>query len=326
MSEFLEVLGTVLTNTHFYANIIAVTPPILFAALGCAVAEKADMTMLGMEGVMSLSSFVGVMVAAYVGGPNPILGMFAGMITGAFLGWVIAFFNLKLKVNIVLVGIAMNLFGSGFTAFFLNVITGDRSSSTSLLSGTLPVIEIPFVKDIPIIGDIIGKQNLLTWIAFISIAVVSFLLFKTKLGLRIRAVGENSQAAESVGISSVKTKTIAMIIAGALGGLGGVFMAEVYVPYFTRTGANGRGFIGKAACSMGNANPLPTAIMSIVFGFFYALANYVSSTNISEYLTMMWPYIATIIAVVIYSINIARQEKKRLAGLAKVEETEKVAE
>lgn len=322
MDRIISTFASVLSNPSFYANVVAVTPPLLLAALGCSVAQKADETQMGMEGIMLLSSFVGTLVAAYVGGPNPWLGLCAGIIVGGILGYLVAIFNLKLKVNIVLVGIAMNLMGSGITAFFLPIVTPnhDRSSTNSLQSGILPNVKIPYLSDIPVIGEILFNQNILTYISYILVGVMAFLLFKTKLGLRIRAVGENSNAAESVGISSDRIKTIALVISGCLGGMGGIFMSAVYLSYFSNGIVAGRGFIGLAACSMGEANPIPTALTSLLFGFFYGLSNFARTTGISDNILKMWPYVATLVGVVIYSINKTRKEKKRLEGLAKAEE------
>lgn len=322
MDRIISTFASVLSNPSFYANVVAVTPPLLLAALGCSVAQKADETQMGMEGIMLLSSFVGTLVAAYVGGPNPWLGLCAGIIVGGILGYLVAIFNLKLKVNIVLVGIAMNLMGSGITAFFLPIVTPnhDRSSTNSLQSGILPNVKIPYLSDIPVIGEILFNQNILTYVSYILVGVMAFLLFKTKLGLRIRAVGENSNAAESVGISSDKIKTIALVISGCLGGMGGIFMSAVYLSYFSNGIVAGRGFIGLAACSMGEANPIPTALTSLLFGFFYGLSNFARTTGISDNILKMWPYVATLVGVVIYSINKTRKEKKRLEGLAKAEE------
>lgn len=319
----MEFIRTIIANPDFYRSIIAVTPPILLAALGCAIAAKADMTNMGMEGIMAISSFCGVMAAVVCGG-NPWVELFVAMIIGGALGFAVAFFNLKLKVNIILVGIAMNLIGIGGTAFFLDLLTGDRSTSNSLVSGTLPTIDIPLIKDIPFLGSILSGQNVLTYIAYLLIAILSFLLFKTKLGLRIRAVGENPNACESVGISSNKIKTVALIISGILGGMGGAFMSSVYLSYFQRGCAAGRGFIALAACSLGDANPVPVALTSILFGSFYALSNYAKSTSISSYILNTWPYVVTIISLVIYSINRERKEKKRLAGLAAMEDNKEI--
>ena len=126
----LEAFGQILTNPNFYANVLAVTPPSLFAALGCAIAEKASATNMGMEGIMLISSFCGTMASYYLGPSNPWAGLLVSIIVGAVLGYLVAFFALKLKVDIILVGIAMNLLGSGGTAFFLYVFTGDPGASS----------------------------------------------------------------------------------------------------------------------------------------------------------------------------------------------------
>lgn len=323
MSQLLEIFA----NPNFYHSVLAVTPPILLAALGCAIAAKADMTNMGMEGIMAISSLCGVMSAVMLGENHPWIELVVAMIVGGLLGLAVATFNLKLKVDIILVGIALNLIGGGGTAFFLYLFTGDRSTSNSFVSGTLPEIQIPFIKDIPFIGTILSGQNVLTYISYILIAVLSFLLFKTKLGLRIRAVGENPNACESVGISSTNVRTIALIISGVLGGMGGAFMSSVYLSYFQRGCAAGRGFIALAACSLGDANPAPVALTSLLFGLFYALSNFARSTGISSYLLNTWPYIVTIISLVIYSISRERKEQKRLSGLAAADDnapTEKV--
>ena len=312
----LDAFVQILTNPNFYANVVAVTPPILFAALGCAIAEKSSCTNMGMEGIMLISSLTGVLASYYIGHNNPWLELVVAIIVGGLLGYLVAFFALKLKVDIILVGIAMNLLGSGGTAFFMYVFTGDRSSTNSLQTGTLPQINIPFIQNIPLLGKILSGQNVLTYISYLMIIVLSYLIFKTKLGLRIRGVGENANAAESVGISSIRIKTIALIISGMLGGMGGAFMSSAYVSYFAKGITAGRGFIGLAACSMGGANPIPTALTSVLFGFFYALSNFARNTGISDNLIKMWPYIATIVGVVIYSIKKTNDEKKRLAGEA----------
>ena len=323
MGQVLSTFARIFANPNFYATVLAVTPPILFAALGCAIAQKANATNMGIEGIMLISSFCGVMASYYIGHTNPWLGLLVSIIVGGILGFLVSFFAFRLKVDIILVGIAMNLLGNGLTAFFLYVFTGDRSTSNSLQSGTLPQIHIPVLKDIPVLGQILSGQNILTYIAYILIFVLSFFLFKTKLGLRIRAVGENVNAAESVGISSLKIRTIALIISGMFGGLGGAFMSSVYLSYFTKGIVGGRGFIGLAACSMGGANPIPAALTSILFGFFYALSGFARTTGISDNLVNMWPYIATIVGLVVYSIKQTNDEKKRLAGLNAEEEPKK---
>lgn len=315
-----EILLSIFTNVTFYYAIFRVTAPILYATIGCAVAEKAKCTNMGMEGIMLISAWTAVMVSAKIGIPlfgelwGPFLGLFAAVVAGTVMGLVVAFFALKMKVDIILVGIATNLIGTGATSFFMYVITGDRATTTSLQSGSLPVLSIPLIKDIPVLGQIISGQNILTYFSWVVVIIIAFMMYKTKLGLRIRAVGENPDAASSVGISVNKIKTTALGISGCIGGFGGAFMSLVYLSYFSNGITAGRGFIALAACAMGNADPVSSALTALLFGFFYDLANYASATSIPSQLVSMIPYLTTIIGLVIYSQRRAAREKRLMAG------------
>ena len=169
---------------------------------------------------------------------------------------IFAFFHLVLKANNVLCGTAINTLASGLTVFVLQMITGEKGTSVSIKSYSYSEIHIPFLKDIPILGQILSGHNLLTYLAVLLLFVVMFLLFKTPLGLRIRAVGENPSAAASVGIPVVRIRFIAICICGVFAGLGGMYLSMAYLPIFARDMTAGRGFISLAACAMGRANPI----------------------------------------------------------------------
>lgn len=305
---------TILANPNFYSTVISVTAPILFATLGCAVAAKSGCVNMGMEGIMMISSFVGVVVTHFTG--NLWIGLLASVIAGTLMGLAVAYFALKLKVDIILVGIALNLIGPGATAFFLYVLTGDRSTSQEWSTGLLPQVDIPLLKDIPFIGNIFSGQFVLVYVAFIAVAVMWYFMYKTRTGLRIRAVGENPNAASSVGVSVNKTKTIALAISGALGGFGGAFLSTCFISYFTISITSGRGFIALAACTMGGATPIGSMLTSLLFGFFYGLANFARSLGIPDQLLTMLPYLATIVGLVVYSILRKRKELKKLKATA----------
>lgn len=312
MSEFFQTLGGILINPQFYYSVILMTAPIIFATMGCAVAQKAGSTNLGMEGIMLISALTAVLVSAYT--KSIWLGFAAGLVIGVFMGLFIAYFALKLRVDIILVGIAVNLIGSGSTVFAMYVFTGDRATTTSLLSGYLPRLDIPLIRNIPFLGEMISNQNILTYLAYISVFVLAFMLYKTRLGLRIRAVGESPNAASSVGVSVIKTKTTALLISGLFGGLGGVFMSMAYLSYFSKGMTGGRGFIALAVCAMGNANPVPCMLTSMLFGLFYALSTYARTLSIPDQIVTMLPYIATIVGLVIYS---AREKAKKNKSINK---------
>ncbi|MCR5230497.1 MAG: ABC transporter permease [Solobacterium sp.] len=325
LTEIINTISKVIVLPTFYYMIIMSAAPILLAALACAIALKANAINMGTEGIMTISSLVAVLVSSAVGGSasgGPWVGLIAAIVVGAVLGFLVSVFAFRLKIDIILVGIAMNLIGTGASVFLMYVLTGDRTTTTSLSSGTLPQVSIPLLKSIPVLGEILSGHYILTYVAYILVFVMSFLLFKTKLGLRIRAVGENEDAAESVGISSLQIKTIALIISGALGGLAGAFMSECYLAYFSSGLIAGRGFVGLAACNMGAGNPGIICLCCLAFGIFYAFSNFATLSNLSIYALNALPYAVVLIGVVLYSIYTRNKELKRLQGLESEEKSD----
>ena len=289
-------------NATFAASILRITTPILLAALGCMISDRAGCSNIGLEGTMLMSALAGVM-ASSLGNEvtGPWLGLAAAIICGALVGSVMAYLILGLKANSVMAGVAMNSIGSAGTVFVLFLLTGQKGISSSLRSYTLPKVNIPVIKDIPVLGDIISGQNLLTYVAFISVAAMVYLLYKTPLGLRIRAVGENPGAAASVGINVVKMKFIALVLSGVMAGLGGAHMSMGYVSWFARDMTAGRGFIALAAEAMGRGTPVGTMVSSVFFGVAMAVANALQTLNIAYELVAGIPYLATIVGLAAYA-------------------------
>lgn len=304
-----EICGAI-WDANFAAAILRVSTPILLAALGAVISDRAGCINIGLEGIMLICALTGVVVSAatHNAGFGAYIGLCAAVVVGGLVGAVMAYMILNLKADTILTGVAVNTIGSGGTAFYLYVFTGERSVSSSLKSFVLPNINIPIIKDIPVIGSIISGQNLLTYISFILVFVLWFLLYKTPLGLRIRAVGENPQAADSVGINVTKMKYIALILSGIMAGLGGANMSMGYVSWFAKDMTAGRGFIALAAEAMGRGTPIGTLVSSLFFGFTMAMANSLQTLSIPFELVAATPYFATIVAIGIYSY---RQKKKR---------------
>ena len=182
------------------------------------------------------------------------------------------------------------------------MVCNDKASTSGLPSCNVPSIDLPLIKSIPVIGEMISGHNLLTYLAFFSVIVVWILIYKTPLGLRIRAVGENAHAAESVGIKVMNVQFIALFLSGIFAGLGGAFMSMGYLSFFSRDMIAGRGFIALAAQNMGGAAPLGTLIASIIFGIADALSNMLQTLNVPAELVQMQPYLLTIIGLVIYAV------------------------
>ena len=303
---------------EFLAEAIRMATPLIFAALAALITRQAGMFNMGVEGMILCSALAAVAFAHYSG--NMWVGLLGAVLVGLLTGLIIAFANLSGKTELYLTCIAFNLAASGGTVFIMYVLTGEKSTTSGAFrSYQIPNIEIPFIKDIPVIGRIISGQSLLTWVAVLSIFLVWLLLKRTRLGLRIRAVGENPHAAESVGISVKKIGYISFAICGLMAGLSGAYLSMSYVTFFMKNMANGRGYIGLSAQNMAGGEPVGSALASLLFGFSQALTTTMKNqTNFPTEFLEMIPYAATIIALgatgLIAIQRIKKTESAKAAG------------
>lgn len=300
-------------SAAFLYSALRVTTPILFAALGGAVAKKAGVTNIGLEGTMLASALAGVVGSAYT--QSLFIGALCGVATGLLISGLLAYFAIKLKAEIFLTGLMMNMIASGATVFIMYMLTKDKGTTTKLKSLVFPQVQLPVIKDIPFVGEVVSNHNILTYLAFLSVALVWFFINRTKLGIRIRAVGENPKAAESVGINIIRTQVTALLICGFLASLGGMYFSMGYVSWFSRDMTAGRGFTAVAAQYLGRANAGGTLMASMVFGTADALANVLQSLRVPAEFVQMIPYAATLLGLVFYSVNAKRT--RRLKKLAK---------
>jgi simple sugar transport system permease protein len=317
MEEALRVIF----SASFIAAVLRVSTPIILPALGGLISELAGVGNIALEGLMLIAACAGVLVSAYT--KNEWLGLVAGVTLSTLLALLLAFFHLQLKADLILAAIALNILASGGTIFVVFLLTGDKGSSSSLVSGQMPFIHIPIIQDIPIIGEILSGQNLLTYVAFIATAVVAVFLYRTRAGVHLRAVGENPDAARSVGINVRFQQYLALGLSGLLAGLGGIYLSMGYVKFFARDMTAGRGFIALAAIYLGAKRPVGTLIAALAFGAADALSIQLGNLNVPTQLVQMIPYIATLVALVVYALvqrqrAINRQRKFRQQQAASV--------
>ena len=309
MKMLTDILSIIFTEA-FAFSIFRITTPILFAALAAVVADRAGVTNIGLEGIMMISALTGVIFSAWT--ESAWLGLLCAILLGVATALMIGFFALKLKTDIILAGIAVNMLGNGGTIFFMYLASGDRGYSANLASKVMPTVNIPGLQSIPILGGIFSGHNILTYFAFIAVFLVWVLLYKTPMGLQIRAVGESPNAADSVGVSVNRIKYIALAISGGLAGLGGAFMSMGYMSSFNTNMTAGRGFIALAAEAMGRGEPIGTMLTSLLFGFADALANNMQSLGLPQELVAMTPYIFTIVGLAVYAASTLKKSRKKL--------------
>ena len=304
---------------------LRITAPILFATLGAVVGEKAGVSNIGLDGIMMISALFGSLTTYWSG--SWLVGLTVAVLIGIVVALLMGFFAFNLKTDIILVGIAINMIGSGGTLFLVKVITDltegkAMASTTSLITRNLqiPSVQIPLLKDIPILGDILSGHCLLTYLAFLLVFLVWVLLYRTPLGLNIRSVGENPNAASSVGVSVMKIRYIAIAFGGAMAGFGGAFMSMYYAMGWSQDMVAGRGFIALAAQAMGGGEPFGSMLAALVFGFAQALGIKVSSKGIDSNLVSPIPYLVTILGQVVFAV-VARQRVKRQHSAAALKKT-----
>ncbi|MSS36337.1 ABC transporter permease [Clostridium sp. WCA-389-WT-23D1] len=299
----------------FLYSIIRVATPLILASLGAVITSNAGITNIGIEGVMLISALAGVFASAF--GFGPWFGLLIAILTGVVCSLAIGYVSMTLKADSVLTCIAFNTMALGGTVYFMYAVVKDKGTTLALSSGKLPSIHIPFIQNIPLVGDVISNHNVISYAAFVMIFVVYVLLYKTPLGLRIRSAGKSPKALSSVGVSLIKTRYIALGISGILGGMAGAFMSMGYVTWFSKNMTAGRGFIALAADAMGNSTPLGATLSSLLFAIAEALSYSLQVTTIPPELVQMLPYLVTIIGLIVYSVKRKSKDSKAREVYAK---------
>jgi simple sugar transport system permease protein len=275
---------------------IALATPVVFGALAGVIGERAGVVNIAIEGQLLAGAFVSAVVASVT--DSLFLGIIAALIGGALVSLVLAAFSIKYLVDQVIVGVVLNTLVIGITNFFYAAVLSDNSKEFNF-PGTLPFLPIPLLSEIPVIGDVFFNQRITTYLMFILVPLVWFVLFKTRTGLRLRSVGEHPLAADTVGINVNRTRFWSVTIAGMIAGLGGAALTLGSVGAFVREMSAGQGFIALAAVILGRWNPWLTTLAALLFGFSKNFRIFAGQTgsSIPPDLIAMVPYLVTLIAV-----------------------------
>lgn len=305
---FYEFITEVILTPSFASMLLRISTPILFGAFGALLFDKAGVMNIGLEGVMLFSALAGVIASSVF--QSSFLGVCGAICCGVLLSIFFGYCVMRLKTPGNLCALALNMFATGGTIFLLYWITGEKGSSSALPSISVPSVEIPVFKDIPVLGEILSGHNILTYLALICAVIVSILVFHTPIGLRIRAVGENPDAASSVGINVCNIRYLALGLSGAMIGMGGAYMSMGYMNWFVRDMTAGRGYIALAAEATGQGTPIGTFLSSMLFALMESLSNALQVMQVPGELLKMIPYAATLIALTSYGIVMTHRVKK----------------
>lgn len=285
----------------FLFSVIRVSTPLIFGALAACITRKAGLLNLAIESMMLAAALVGVLVSGAT--QSLLLGLLGGFVAAVTIAMIISYSAFVLKCDLYLTSIAMNTALVGGTVFVMFLATGQKANTASdVASLFVGKWDIPLIKDIPVLGEIISGHNILTYVAFAMIAIVWFFLYKTKTGLRIRSVGENPQAAESVGISPRKIYFLSFGLSGVIAAMGGMYMSMGYLTWFARDMMAGRGFISMSAMNIASGEPVAASMAAMMFGSADALSNYMQMGKFPSELISMFPYVCTIVLLVLMSV------------------------
>jgi simple sugar transport system permease protein len=288
--------GTRIPVEFILTGALALSTPVVFGALAGVIGERVGVVNIAIEGQLLMGAFLAAVTASVTG--SLVAGVFAAMLGGALVSIVLAAFSIKYAVDQIIVGVVLNVLALGITNFLYSGVLSGNSAELNF-PGTLPFLPIPLLSDIPVIGAVLFNQRITTYAMFVLVPLVWFVLFKTKIGLRIRAVGEHPLAADTVGINVNRTRFWTVTAAGTIAGLGGGALTIGSVGAFVQGMSAGQGFIALAAVILGRWNPWLTTAAALLFGFsrtFRIWAGQAGST-IPLDLIAMTPYLVTLIAV-----------------------------
>lgn len=269
--------------------------PILIAGLGLVVCSRAGVVNIGAEGMMLMGAVMGYAGSFLTG--NPWLGLLIGMATGATIGILFAALVITFRADQTVIGVAIGVLGSGLSITLNRAIFGMEGLTPAVQ--TFPTVAIPFLSDIPLLGPILFNNNVLVYITYVIIVLLQILMFKTELGLKIRAVGEHPRACDTLGINVAAIRYGAIIFSGVMCGFAGAYMSLAQLNNFVEGMVAGRGYMALSAVIFGKWKPVGVLIATLVFGLGEALQYKLQAINSGvpyQFLKMI-PYILTILAI-----------------------------
>lgn len=288
--------AAVIPITSLLAGALALSVPLIFGAMSGVVCERSGVINIAIEGQLLFGAFAAAAVASQLA--SSYAGLVAAPIAGALVGALLAWFSVSFRVNQIIVGVVLNTLIIGLTGFlFSTVLADDKANWNS--PPALQSIKIPVLGDIPVLGPVLFDQTVLVYLMYALVIGLQFMLFRSRWGLRTRAVGEHPRAADTVGIKVNVRRVWNVILGGAIAGLGGAFFTIGSGLAFGREMSAGQGYIALAAMILGKWNPKLAVLAALLFGFSKNLGNVISTigSGVPSEVLLMLPYLITIFAV-----------------------------
>ncbi|MGO1628171.1 ABC transporter permease [Microbacterium sp.] len=288
--------GGTLPMIGLLSGALALATPLIFGALGGVIGERVGVVNIAIEAQLLAGAFSAALVGSLTG--TPWLGLVAAMLSGLLVSLVLAVFAVTYFVNQIIVGVVLNVLVIGLTTFFYGTLLNPNSDTLNSPE-LFPRIAVPLLSEIPVLGPVLFDQTVVVYLMYVVVFVVWFGLYRTRWGLRLRAVGEHPQAADTVGINVIATRYANVMLAGAIAGMGGAFYTLVSNPQFGREMTAGAGFIALAALIFGKWDPIRVTLAALLFGFATNLQGVLSviGSPVPSQFMLMLPYVVTLFAV-----------------------------
>lgn len=284
------------------ASTLRLSTPLILVAMAGLLSYQVGLINIALEGLMLIGAFAAVVLGVELG--SAWSGVLLACVVGAIGGAFFALFVTDLRADLIVAGLAMNFLALGGTAYLLQILFGVQGSYTPAELESLPVLDVPGLSDLPVLGKVLFRHSPLVYISWIAIPLTAIFLYRTVPGIHIRAVGEDPEAARTVGISVRGMQYLALVLGGLLCGLAGAHLAVGDLALFRENMTGGRGFIGLAAVYFAAGRPRMAALACLLFGFFEALQFRLQTTsNVPTQFFQMLPYLMVVLMLVAISIR-----------------------
>lgn len=283
-------------------------PPLVLAGLASMITVKIGLLNLGLEGMMLMSAFTAVVVNYYTG--SSLVGLVAAVLVSSILGLIFAIFNIRYKVNNIIISVAINGIGFSLTKYLLKLLFGTSGAFTSPDIVKIPEVPLSFLKNIPVLREF-SNCSIIFWISIILTVVLAYVINKMPLGLRIRATGLNDTAVNTAGVSSDRIKYLCCVLSGTFCGLAGAYMSTSYLTMFTPGMTSGRGYLGNIASILGGRTPTGTFLGASLFSFTESMTLRIQTFGFPSQLIQLIPYSIAMLCLIFIAVLRKHKEKEK---------------
>lgn len=313
VAQIMDILERYVFNVANIQGTLRLATPVVLAGLCALITSRAGILNIAGEGLILFGAWFGVL-GSYLYS-NAMIGVVFAMVSGFIIAGLFALFSLKFRANIIIMGIAINIFAQAATIFLTRAVAKTAGVFADPRIVGLEPIDLPFIKDIPIVGPILSGYTAIVYLSWILVILTTIFLYRTPWGIHLRAVGENPRAAETLGINVSRIRFGAVMASGVFASLAGVYLSLGHLTMFVRLMSAGRGYIGMAVNNFGGGQPIPVFFSSMLFGFIYTIGWRLQGERIMPvYFIDMMPYVATLVALTVFAFRRRRAQKRALTG------------